>query len=983
MNHTSVPNMPISAASPGDTHRHPLYVHLSVLFSALILAAGSTIAWLGYIEQRDTALADAGKLFAHIAREAQGHMREALQPVRRFAEILAQDPIVRAHSLDSRLEALPLMVHAFDDAAPVAAVYAGYDDGSFFLVRPLRDASERSVFAAPEDAAFLVQSVEASAGGRRRASFIFFDASLRELERHGWDAAFDPRDRPWYRLASEPGKRVLTDPYVFATTRAPGVTVAVRSRSSSVVGLDLTLAQVSDRLAALRSVAGMKIVLFDSQRRLLARADVTRTMVREDGERVSLATLDQFGEPVLAGLQPLPPEAKAGTDLTLTADGRQWKVSVLPIPTAHGVLSLAIAAPLDELLKDARAARTRGLLAALGVLLLSIPLTWWVAHRVASNLRDITRQAEEIRAFKFDGAGAGPTMVLEIHQLSAAIEMTRSTIRRFLDIATSLAAETNFTRLLDRVVRETSTATGAAAGLVYLTAEDGATLAPAALVQTTGEPPPEAAAPGKITAASSPIATALRNGRTTVSTIAADGPATDLEFVRALWPGKPVVAVAIPLRDRARQIVGVLALLSPGAVIPSPERLAFAEALSGTAAVAIETQRLLEARKALLDAFIRLVAGAIDAKSPYTGGHCQRVPELTLLLAEAACAVKEGPFKDFSLSEEEWEALHIAGWLHDCGKVTTPEYVVDKATKLETIYDRIHEIRTRFEVLKRDAQIECWKGIAAGADGAAMRAELERQLAALDEEFAFVAGCNEGGELMDPKKVERLKQIGARTWLRTLDDRIGLSQDERARKDRTPAAALPAVERLLDDKPEHIIPRTEADLLPEDNPWSFRLEVPEHKHNRGELYNLAIARGTLTQEERYIINHHIVQTIIMLSQLPFPSHLKTVPGIAGGHHEKMDGTGYPKRLKRDEMPLTARMMAIADIFEALTAVDRPYKKGKTLSEALKIMSFMKRDQHIDPQLFELFVTSGAYRRYAERFLRPEQIDEVDVAQYLS
>ena len=444
-----------------------------------------------------------------------------------------------------------------------------------------------------------------------------------------------------------------------------------------------------------------------------------------------------------------------------------------------------------------------------------------------------------------------------------------------------------------------------------------------------------------------------------------------------------MVVVAIPLRDRTRQTVGILALFSPGAVIPSPERLAFAEALSGTAAVAIETQRLLEARKALLDAFIRLVAGAIDAKSPYTGGHCQRVPELTFMLAEAACAAKDGPFKDFELSDEQWEALHIAGWLHDCGKVTTPEYVVDKATKLETIYDRIHEIRMRFEVLKRDAQIDCWKGIAAGGDGEALRAELDRQLAALDEEFAFVAGCNEGGEFMDPKKVERLRQIGARTWLRTLDDRLGLSHDEKARKDRARPAALPAVERLLDDKPEHIIPRTDTDLMPADNPWGFQLEVPEHKHNRGELYNLAIARGTLTAEERYIINHHIVQTIIMLSQLPFPSHLKTVPAIAGGHHEKMDGTGYPKRLKREEMPLTARMMAIADIFEALTAADRPYKKGKTVSEALKIMSFMKRDQHIDPQLFELFLTSGAYRRYAERFLRPEQVDEVDIAQYLS
>jgi HD-GYP domain-containing protein (c-di-GMP phosphodiesterase class II) len=975
--------MPISSATPGGARRrYPLHVHLSVLFSVLILGAGSAIAWLSYIQQRDTALADADKLFGHIAREAHGHMREALQPARRFVEILAKEPIVRARSLDARLEALPLMVHAFDDAAPVAAAYVGYDDGSFLLLRPLRDASERSAFTAAESAAFLVQSVEAGAGRERHANFIFLDPSLRELERRSWDASFDPRDRPWYRLATEPGKRVLTDPYVFATTRAPGVTLAVRSPASSVVGLDLTLAQISDRLAALRSFPNMKIVLFDSQRRLLARADVTHTMVRVDGERVSLATLDQFGEPVLASLQPLTSGAEAATDLRLAADGREWKAAVLPIPTTAGLLSLAIAVPVDELLKDARAARTRGLLAALAVLALSVPLTWWVAHHVARNLRDITRQAEEIRAFKFDGAAASPSMVLEVDQLSAAIEMTRATIRRFLDITISLAAESNFPRLLDRVVRETSSATGAAAGMVHLTGEDGETLEPAALVQTAGEPL-ATATPREVFAAPSPIATALRTGKSTALTIRQDDPALGLEFVRALWPSRDMVVVAIPLRDRTRQTVGVLALFSPGTVIPSTERLAFAEALSGTAAVAIETQRLLEARKALLDAFIRLVAGAIDAKSPYTGGHCQRVPELTLMLAEAACAAKDGPFKDFELSDEQWEALHIAGWLHDCGKVTTPEYVVDKATKLETIYDRIHEIRMRFEVLKREAQIECWKGLATGGDGEGLRAELERQLTALDEEFAFVAGCNEGGEFMDPKKIERLKQIGARTWLRTLDDRLGLSHDEKARKERALPMALPAVERLLDDKPEHIIARTDTDRLPADNTWGFQLEVPEHKHNRGELYNLAIARGTLTAEERYIINHHIVQTIIMLSQLPFPSHLKTVPAIAGGHHEKMDGTGYPKRLKREEMPLTARMMAIADIFEALTAADRPYKKGKTVSEALKIMSFMKRDQHIDPQLFELFLTSGAYRRYAERFLRPEQVDEVDIAQYLS
>jgi hypothetical protein len=235
---------------------------------------------------------------------------------------------------------------------------------------------------------------------------------------------------------------------------------------------------------------------------------------------------------------------------------------------------------------------------------------------------------------------------------------------------------------------------------------------------------------------------------------------------------------------------------------------------------------------------------------------------------------------------------------------------------------------------------------------------------------------------MDPAKVERLKSIAARTWLRTLDDRVGISQDEKARKDRTTAPPLPVAEPLLADRPEHVIARAPGEAMPADNRWGFRLKVPEHQYNRGELYNLAIARGTLTEEERYVINHHIVQTIVMLSQLPFPKHLRNVPEIAGGHHEKMDGTGYPKGLRAGDMSPVARMMAIADIFEALTAADRPYKKAKKLSEALRIMGFMKRDRHVDPELFDLFLTSGVYRRYAERFLRPEQLDEVDIAPLL-
>src|SRR5690606_1490606 len=280
-----------------------------------------------------------------------------------------------------------------------------------------------------------------------------------------------------------------------------------------------------------------------------------------------------------------------------------------------------------------------------------------------------------------------------------------------------------------------------------------------------------------------------------------------------------------------------------------------------------------------------------------------------------------------------WEAVHVASWLHDCGKVTTPEYIVDKATKLETIYDRIHEVRIRFEVLKRDAEIACLKAVAAGEAEPAATARLAAGLKQLDDDFAFVATCNEGGEFMAPEKIDRLKAIGQRTWMRTLDDRIGIAYEERARKACTPAPALPARESLLADKPEHLFERRPHDRMPEDNKWGFRMSVPELLYNKGELYNLSVARGTLSEEERYKINEHIVQTLIMLGQLPFPQHLRGVPEIAGGHHEKMDGTGYPKRLTREQMSPVARMMAIADIFEALTAADRPYKKGKLLSEA--------------------------------------------------
>jgi HD-GYP domain-containing protein (c-di-GMP phosphodiesterase class II) len=447
--------------------------------------------------------------------------------------------------------------------------------------------------------------------------------------------------------------------------------------------------------------------------------------------------------------------------------------------------------------------------------------------------------------------------------------------------------------------------------------------------------------------------------------------------------------LTVPMKNSHNKVIGVLQLLNAkdlktGKIIPFSNNIQpLVEALASQAAMALDNRQLLDAQKALLDSFIELIGSAIDSKSPYTGGHCQRVPELTKLLAVAACNELEGPFADFNLTDDEWYELHIAAWLHDCGKVTTPEYVVDKATKLETIYDRIHEIRTRFEVLKREAEINYLKAVIDGKiNSDILKKDLSLKIAKLDDDFAFIAESNIGGEFMSPEQIERVKKISKITWTRTLDNRIGISHEEKQRWSRSLKSDLPVKEKLLDDRDDHIVHRNSEEISNRNPPYGFKLDVPELKFNLGEVYNLCIPRGTLTKEERFKINDHIVQTIIMLEQLPFPDHLKRVPEYAGGHHEKMDGTGYPRKLKKDDMSTPARIMAIADIFEALTAADRPYKLPKKLSDSIKIMSFMKKDSHIDSDLFRLFLTSGVYKTYAEKYLSSEQLDEVDIRQYL-
>lgn len=450
---------------------------------------------------------------------------------------------------------------------------------------------------------------------------------------------------------------------------------------------------------------------------------------------------------------------------------------------------------------------------------------------------------------------------------------------------------------------------------------------------------------------------------------------------------RTVSMLAVPMAPRGGEVIGVLQFINAtdrhsGKVMAfSRQDASFVEALAAQAAVALENHHLMAAQNDLIDAMVRILAGAIDAKSAHTGGHCERVPQLAMMLAEEACQVDSGPLADFQFaSADEWREFRIGAWLHDCGKVTTPEHVVEKATKLEVIHNRIHEVRLRFEILRRDAEIARLQMLLDGADAAAANALFAASVRELEDDFAFVANCNIGGETMADGAVERLHAIAGRTWLRHFDDRLGLSNEELARVELLPAQALPARELLLADKPHHLIPRPASPGL--DPAYGFRMNVPQYLYNQGELYNLCVARGTLTAEDRYKINEHIMQTIVMLEQLPLPKNLRRVPEYAGTHHETLRGSGYPRGLSREQLSVPARIMAIADIFEALTACDRPYKKAKTLSESIAILAQLKDNDHLDPDLFDLFLSTGLYRRYGERYLKPEQMDEVDIAAYI-
>ena len=899
-----------------------------------------------------TAANDSARQLAAVLNERALRL---ITPAENVLRLLAHTRIDAADTLDEHFGPLPVLAETLNSNPMLSAVYIGYDNGEFLLLRPLQRDTPR-IPDAPAEAAYLLQIIAFDGQAELHGRWLYLDESLElHSEQSMPDYGFDPRGRPWYQQVEAPGEVAMTAPYVFFTTGEVGVSLAVRSHTGNgVVGMDAAISDLTMEAQDLRLTQSTELAIHDEGVGVIAYPDPKR-IIRTEGAGFRLASLQELGVTPLQRLMEMSTDAEPKP---FSVDGEVWYGLNLPLMGfGESDARILIAIPAWELLTEAREVLLRQAAWAVFLILAVLLLGWWAGVRLGRSIRQLAHWVEAFAGFDFNAPPPAPSRIREVNELQQAMLQMVAAIGHFQAITDSLSREMELDRMLPVVLQHLVEMADGPAGVVYLCDEDNDRLQRAASWGDYDYPEHfvmSQSLPGELY--------------------------QSLEMLKKRYPR----SLILPLHDRKGTLLGLLSIRLRDETDARTQAYLqrFLENLSGVLAVAIETRQLFEQQQELLEAVIKVLAHAVDAKSPYTGGHCERVPQLAEMLLDQAAAIQSGPLADYQPDEEERYAFRIAAWLHDCGKITSPEYVVDKATKLETLYNRIHEVRTRFEVLHRDAQLAYWQGRCAGQDEGQLAHALERRLEQLQKDFAVVATANIGGEAMSDDDVKELRRIGERTWLRYFDDRQGLSAEEMARLPDTPAPALPVAERLLDDKPEHRIAWGERKPPVErDNPqniWGFDMHLPEYAHHLGELHNLTVRRGTLTPEERFKVNEHIVHTLVMLSTLPFPRALQQVPDIAANHHEKLSGGGYPRRLTAEQLSVPARIMAIADIFEALTAADRPYKAAKTLSESISIMMRMAREQHIDAELFALFLSSGVYLTYAEQFLEPEQIDEVDV-----
>lgn len=916
------------------------------LFSLVVLL--TTIAVIAvFTISRANAKENANRLFSQASALARTELDRQLGSLLDLTSFGAVIPDLDHDATGKGLiqDMLPFMRRAFERNTAIYSLYCGLSDGSFIqVIRSKMLPATLQLAKAPADSALIVRSLGPMGVGRPQY-WTFLSADGRVIgERQEKNANFDPRNESWYLDGMTRSSAILSGVEHYNQLNSGGISATqVLPGKRGVFGADMSLDHLGE---------------FTEQHR--------------PSFNGGIAILNTDGSVMVSSrsLQPLILQGKLRVPPSWLLSSGHWK-------NGEQRINFVLAAPFSDFTAAFQSLQQLLLVLSLVMLLLVLPAGIYQMKR-------------------------------SLTQGNEALDTALTKLNEIVKLGIAMSAEKDINRLVDMILHGAKQLSHADGGSLYLkgkdesldfqivlndslgfqqggTSADSVRLAPVPLYNPDGSANHH-----------NVVTHAFLTGQTINIEDAYAASEFDFSGTRSfdLQNGYHSQSfLTIPLQPRGGEVMGALqlinardpdSLLSGAPVITafSPEIQRFVEALAAQAATALYNRDLLETQKQLFDAMIQFIAGAIDAKSHYTGAHCARVPKLALMLAQKVSQVQEGPLAGFSFNnEDQWHEFKVGAWLHDCGKVTTPEYVVDKATKLETIHNRIHEIRTRFEVLLRDAKIEALEAQLAGQAPTETEDRLFTVIKSLQEDFAFIASCNSGDEMMTTDRLERLAAIAEKSWMSHFDDRLGLSWEELKRIEHQPVLVLPHKENLLSDKVSHLIPRKEDFYLRYEG-YGFNLPVPEYLYNHGELHNLSIIRGTLNTEERFKINEHIMQTIVMLEALPLPRTLTKVPDYAGTHHETLSGNGYPRGLNASQLSVPARIMAIADIFEALTAADRPYKRAKSLSECVKILHNFKQEGHIDGDIFDLFLTSGVYRSYAEIHLRPDQLDEVDISPYL-
>ncbi len=607
--------------------------------------------------------------------------------------MLARMPIIEATTLEQRMAFIGPLVEILKQNDYANAVYSAYPNGDFFILRRLSPAN-RVLFNAPEDAEWLAQSYRFLESSPQVQS-IFLDGKQQVMAiKIVPYNNYDPRERTWYQLAVKTQQLITSPLYTFKGTGETGFTYSIQAPDGhAVIGLDVSLASLSLFLQQ-NLPPGSQAAIINSANEAIASLPAQNPK--------SLDGLNSIAHiPVLQTLL----DPHYGASSLFTAQGQSWFGAVVDLKGQSQGYQLVIATPSAYLTADANAIRNRSTLIAFALLLLSLPLVWYFSLRISRPLIRLRQDADAISNLHFDERAEERSVIEEVDDLHKAMSKMKLTLKQFISMGSLLSAKDNFPQQMQGLLNETSKIATMSGGIIFLSDKTPGCFSPIACNWAGKEVASSEVASLQFDPQQPSAFWQILAGKT-VAGVFTDENIPD-QLLTVFGPHLPLRYVAVPMQTHDKQLMGFLLLFNPAEAGPEhgQAKIQLINALVGSLSVAIETQYLLQEQKHLMGAFIQLIAGAIDAKSAYTGGHCQRVPVITKMLANAAVEAKQGPFADFSLSANEWEELHTACWLHDCGKITTPEAIVDKATKLEMIYDRIHEVRMRFEVLKREKRL--------------------------------------------------------------------------------------------------------------------------------------------------------------------------------------------------------------------------------------------------------------------------------------